>query len=255
MPAAERGAWLSLSPARKMMIDMLHFAQRVPSIPVARAINVAALARARAQTEAPASWTAAFLRAYGLVCQRHPELRRALIPFPYPHLYEHPHSIAVLATERQWRDEMVLLGAKIRSPETTSLDALQRHIRHLKTAAVEEISDFRQALRLGRLPRFVRRFLIWHTLALSGSKRAKRFGTCGLSSYGSMGAEQIHPRGIHTSLLTFGPISPAGDVVVKIIYDHRVLDGACVARCLKHLEEVLHTEVLTELRGLPCQAA
>jgi hypothetical protein len=255
MPPAERGVWLKLSPARRIMIDMLHFAQRVPSIPVARAMNVAAVAQARALSGSAASWTAVFLRAYGLVCQRRAELRRALIPFPYPHLYEHPHSICVLAAERQWRDESVLLGAKIRSPETTPLQVLQRHISHIKTAPVEKISDFRQVLRLGRFPRFLRRFLIWQTLSLSGAKRAKRFGTFGLSSYGSLGAEQVHPRAIHTSLLTFGPISPAGDVVAKIVYDHRVLDGACVARCLKHLEDVLHTEVLSELRGLSSQAA
>lgn len=255
MSATQPGGWVKLSPARKMMIDMLHFAQQVPSIPVARKMNVAALAEAREQSTAAASWTAIFLRAYGLVCQRRPELRRTLIPFPYPHLYEHPHSIGVLATERLWHDETILLGAKIRSPETSSLDALQRQIRNLKTAPVEKISDFRQTLRLGRCPRFLRRFLIWLTLSLSGAKRAKRFGVFGLSSYGSLGAEQLHPRCVHSSLLTFGPISPAGDVVVKIIYDHRVLDGSCVARCLNQLEEVLHTEILTELRGLSRQAA
>jgi hypothetical protein len=190
-----------------------------------------------------------------LLCQRRPELRRTLITRPYPHLYEHPHRICVLGVERQWRDEPVLLGAKIRGPETTPLHVLQRYINHFKNAPVERISEFRQLLRLGRFPRFLRRFLIGHTLAWSGAKRAKRFGTCGLSSYGSLGAEQLHPRSLYTSVLTFGPISPAGDVVVKIVYDHRVLDGSCVARCLNQLEELLHTEVLTELRGLSSQAA
>jgi hypothetical protein len=255
MSELERGVWRELSPARKMMIDMLHFAQNVPSIPVARAMNLGAVAKARSEVASSPSWTAIFIRAYGLVAQRYPELRRALIPWPYPHFYEHPHSICAVSIERQWQDETVLLGAKIRSPETAPLDTLHNHLRRFKTAPVEEISDFRQVLRLGRFPRFLRRFLLWQTLTISGAKRAKRFGTHLVSSYGSRGAEQLHPRSIHTSLLTFGPVSPAGDVVVKIVYDHRVLDGPCVASCLSYLEEVLHGTILTELRGLARRAA
>jgi pyruvate/2-oxoglutarate dehydrogenase complex dihydrolipoamide acyltransferase (E2) component len=43
---------------------------------------------------------------------------------------------------------------------------------------------------------------------------------------------------------------------VRITYDHRVLDGATVARALAELERVLTHEILTELRDLPpAQAA
>ena len=55
-----------------------------------------------------------------------------------------------------------------------------------------------------------------------------------------------------TTTLTFGPIDDAGDVCVKIIYDHRVLDGAYVARRLQDLEDALHGPVLEEL--LLCEA-
>jgi hypothetical protein len=165
-------------------------------------------------------------------------------------LYEHPHSVCALVVEREWQDETVLLGAKIRAPEEMPIEQIHQHIRRLKEAPVWEISDFRQALRIGRLPWLLRRFTFWQTLYLSGFKRAKRFGTFMVSSYGSLGAEQLHPLSPHTSLFTFGPISPSGEVVVKVIYDHRVMDGRCVARCLSDLEKVLHTEILAELRSL-----
>jgi hypothetical protein len=71
-----------------------------------------------------------------------------------------------------------------------------------------------------------------------------------VSSYGSLGAEQLHPIAPYTTLLTFGPVSPAGDVVVKLIYDHRVMDGRLVARCLGHLEHVFHTQILDELKDM-----
>jgi hypothetical protein len=94
----------------------------------------------------------------------------------------------------------------------------------------------------------VRRFLWWSTLNISGFKRCKRFGTFGLSTYGSLGAEQLHPISPLTTTLTFGPIDPvAGRVIVKLIYDHRVLDGAFVARRLKEIEETLNGAILDEL--------
>jgi hypothetical protein len=108
-------------------------------------------------------------------------------------------------------------------------------------------------MRLGRLPGFLRRFVFWQTLYLSGAKRATRFGTFMVSSYGSLGAEQIHPLAPFTTLLTFGPISSTGEVVVKVIYDHRVMDGRTVARALCSLDEVLHNEIVAELRSSTVQ--
>jgi hypothetical protein len=91
--------------------------------------------------------------------------------------------------------------------------------------------------------------LWWGTLNISGFKRSKRFGTFGLSSYGALGAEQIHPISPLSTTLTYGPIDPStGRVIVKLIYDHRVLDGAYVARRLRDVEEVLNGVILQELR-------
>lgn len=253
--AAAKGTRIPLSPARKMVIEMLRHARRVPSIPVARTMNVAAAAAARREAEPVPSWTAVFIQLYGLVARRFPELRRALIPWPRPHLYEHPHSVCAVVVERAWRGETVLLGAKVRAPEDAPIDAIDRHVRHFKQAPVWDVGDFRQALRVGRLPGFLRRFTFWHSLYLSGATRAKRMGTFMVSSYGSLGAEQVHPLSFHTTLLTFGPISPAGEVVVKIVYDHRVMDGATVARCLRDLDETLQTDIVAELRGLRRAAA
>jgi hypothetical protein len=191
---------------------------------------------------------AIFIRAYGLTACRHPELRRAYIPWPRKHCYEHPHSECVLPIEREWQGEHVVLMAKIRAPENGTLAALDGHLRYFKEAPVIEISEFRQLLRLGRLPAFLRRFLFSQTLYFSGLKRAKRLGTCVISSLGSLGVEQHHPLSPLTTYFTFGPISPTGAVTGKIIYDHRVMDGRCVARCLQTLDEVLRTTLVEEVR-------
>jgi hypothetical protein len=88
----------------------------------------------------------------------------------------------------------------------------------------------------------------WVTLNLSGYKRCKRFGTFGLSSYGNLGAENLHPISPLSTTLTYGPIDAAtGKVVVKLIYDHRVLDGAYIARRLRDIEDALNGPVSEEL--------
>jgi hypothetical protein len=248
--ASERGTWRSLSPARKFVADMLHFAKQVPSIPVARTINVAALAQARTACTARPSWTAVFMKAYALVCQRHAPLRWALISWPWEHLYEHPLSVCGAIVEREHLGEHILLGVQIRGPEEKSLLEIDEYLQRVKETPVDQIGYFRRVLFMGRLPKWLRRFMWWQTLHISGYKRAKRLGTFGLSSYGRLGAEQIHPLGPLSTLLTFGPISPGGDVIVKIVYDHRVLDGAQVARYLAEMEQILHIEIRGELRQL-----
>jgi hypothetical protein len=255
MSHAMPGVRLRLSPGRKLVMEMLEHARRVPSVPVARTIQVGAVVEARRSAVPAPSWTAIFMRAFGLVARQYGELRRALIPWPRAHLYEHPHSIGAMVVERQLDGEAILLAAKIRCPEQMALDVIDGHIDRFKTAPLEDVSCFRQLLRLARLPWLLRRFTFWQSLYLSGRTRARRFGTFMVSSYGSLGAEQIHPLTVLTTLLTFGPIAPGGDVVVKIVYDHRVMDGRTIARCLAELERVLNTEIVAELSSLGRQAA
>ena len=244
-----KGRRLTLSPARKIVLEILHHGRLVPALPLSKLMRVGKLSDVR-KAGAFVSWIAIFMKGYGLVAQRHPELRRAYIPFPWPHVYEHPISECALLLEREYDGEDIVLGAKLRAPEIQTLADLDEHMARFRNAPVQEIGDFRQWLRVGRLPGFLRRLTFWHTLYLSGYKRTKRLGTFAISSLGNLGVEQHHPVSPLTTYLTFGPISPQGEVNVKIIYDHRVMDGRCVARSLIDLEEMLNTRILDELRTM-----
>jgi hypothetical protein len=201
------------------------------------------------------SWTAIFLRGYGLTARHNPELRRAFIRWPLPHFYEHPYSVCAVLVEREHEGETIVLGAKVRAPELQTLTEIDAYLHYFQEAPLQEVSCFRQLLQLARLPWPLRRFVFWHVLHCSGYKRAKHFGTCMVSSLGSLGVEQYHPLTPLTTYLTFGPVSHAGEVTVKIVYDHRVMDGRAVARCLNDLEHVLQDAILWELRCLQNQAA
>ena len=243
------GRWRQLSPARRAIAEILHQAQHVPTVPVAKRIQVAEIAKLRQAEDSPPSWTALFMWAYAQVAREFPALRRIWMPWPVPHLYEHPYSVCKLAIERHWENELVPFLAEIHYPEDKSLSTIQEKIQYLKHEEIQAVGCFRQMLRLGSLSQPLRRIAAWKMLYLSGSRRARRVGTFGLSNYGQLGAESIHPIAPLTTVLTLGPIGPKGDVTVKVIYDHRVLDGSYVARCLNRLEHVLLTSVADGLRS------
>jgi hypothetical protein len=179
-----------------------------------------------------------------------------LLEFPWPRLYEHPWMNCALAIERTFEGEEGVFVGIFRAPERQTLTQLQQAVSWYKNETLEKVGFYRMALRFSKAPTPVRRLLWWSTLNLSGYKRCKRFGTFGLSSYGALGAEQIHPISPLTTTLTYGPIDPAtGRVVVKLIYDHRVLDGAYIARRLRDIEEVMHGPILAELRDDRAMAA
>jgi pyruvate/2-oxoglutarate dehydrogenase complex dihydrolipoamide acyltransferase (E2) component len=244
---SDRGCTLRVSPARQFVADMLHFAQKVPLVPVQRTMDLRPVLDARRKAAPRPSWTAIFVKALGLTAQQFPELRRAWLDWPRPRLYEHPVTICAVAVERHWEGEPVVLAGLVRAPEQQGLGDIHAYLERLKEAPVPSIGYFRRALFTSRLPRPIRYFLWWSTLNWSGYKRAKRLGTCLVSSYGKYGVEQLRPLSPLTALLTFGPVDEQGKVHVRLVYDHRVTDGAQIARALRTMEELLNTVLTSEL--------
>jgi hypothetical protein len=202
--------------------------------------------QARNQLDPHPSWTVIFLKGYGLLGQEAPELRRAYVKLPWPHLYEYPHSVASLAYEREHRGERVVLLDRIKQPERLSIAQLGRRIHASRTRPVMEVGDFRRALRMASAPAPLRRLMMWLTLNI-GRQRANFFGTFQLSVYSGLGAESLNPLTPLTTLLNYGRIDESGSVDVRIHYDHRVMDGAVVARALERLEVIMNTAIVGEL--------
>jgi hypothetical protein len=243
-----KGTILPISGPRRFIIDLVHFARQVPSVPVSRLVDVSDLIEARAEHPMRPSWALLFMKAYAMVGAEHAPLRRALLEFPWSRLYEHPWMNCALAIERSFQGDHGVFIGLFRAPDQQTITQLQLALDFYKDQPLEKVGVYRRALKFSRVPRPIRRLFWWSTLNVSGYKRAKRFGTFGLTSYGALGAESLHPISPLTTTLTFGPISPERCVVVKLIYDHRVLDGVYVARRLRDVEAHLNGPILDELR-------
>jgi hypothetical protein len=244
-----RGRMIRLSVARRIVIDLLYFASGIPTVPVQKRMSLGALVAARAACRERPRWTAIFTKAYALMAREFPEFRRAYVKIPWPHLYEYPASNATVIIERDYRGEAGLFSISIKEPARQSLRDIGRQLEHASTAPVEEIKDFRRTIQFARLPRPLRRALWWICLNI-GRQRGNYFGTFGVSVYSALNAESLHPLSPLTTLLNYGVISSDGVLDARIIYDHRVMNGATVARALARLEEILNSAMLEEVRAL-----
>jgi hypothetical protein len=233
--------------ARRWINDFLHFARKVPSVPVARRMDLGPLVEARARLGRRPSWVAIFTKAFSLVAREVAELRRAYLGNLFPRLYEHPVSVASVAIERKYQGEDAVFFGTLLGPDNQTLADLTDYLHRYKTDDLWSMGHFRQLLRISRLPRPLRRVAWWYGLNMDGNRRARRFGTFGVSVYSGLGAESLHPISPLTTLLTYGVISPEGAVDVRLVYDHRVMDGSTVARALARLEEILRSEIVAEL--------
>jgi pyruvate/2-oxoglutarate dehydrogenase complex dihydrolipoamide acyltransferase (E2) component len=245
---SETGRTIPLSMPRKMVADIVHFAKRIPTVPVQRTLDVSPLMAARERAAPRIGWCALFTKAYALVCEAVPELRQAYVEYPWPRLYQHPHTAASVAVERNLDGAAGVFFAHIIRPEAMSLADVEAALADAKTAPVREKFSF--YFRFYKLPRFLRRLAWWYLLNLRGGRKAVYLGTFSVSVYSSLGAESLHPLSPLTTTLNYGTIGDDGRVTVRIIYDHRALDGATVARALARLEEVLHSEIARELETL-----
>lgn len=242
-----KGRTIPLSLGRRLTCDVMHFGQKVPQVAIERRMELGELVAARAKMVHRPTWFAIFIRAYGQVAMRWEALRRSYMPYPWPRLYEHGGNVACLAIERRIDDDDGLLTALFRDPEKHSVAEIDEMIRQAKTKPVEEITSFRRLLRIARLPRPLRRLAMWSALYLSGRWRARYAGTFAVTGVGTFGATSVHLISPLTTTLVCGAIQKDGSAIMRLSFDHRVLDGIAAAKALADLETTLHESVLPEL--------
>ncbi len=177
-------------------------------------------------------------------------MRQAFFRFPWAHIGEYESQIAAVIVDRNIGDEDMIFLAPLIRPEEQSLLSLNDHLRRYQNDPIESIKSFRFIWRLARLPQFLRRLSIWLALNVLPRRRARHFGTFAVTTMSPFGARSIEVPSIWSAMLHYGTISETGEVPVGIVFDHRLMHGSVVGHTLMEMEQVLHHEIVAELRDL-----
>jgi hypothetical protein len=245
--------WVPLTSHRALVLDIVHFAHRIPSFPVEKTFHLANIAALRATRRPRISWSVLFLKAYAIVVANRPVLRQSFVRWPWPRLAESSANVGMLAINREHDGVDRLCWGSFRFPEQRKLTELDWRLRWYQQQALT--TAFRQQIRLSRLPQPLRRLLLWWNLDVAAHKRAARLGTFSISSLAGQQALNRHHPSLLTSSLTYGPLDENGDALVTLLCDHRVLDGVAAAAALADLETAMQHEILRELSSLPIARA
>jgi 2-oxoacid dehydrogenases acyltransferase (catalytic domain) len=227
----------------------MHFAAASPTVGGTYSLRVRSVAVARRDCQPLIGWAAILTKAVALTAGRWPELRQCYMPLPWPHLYEHPNSVASLVVERDWKGERAIFGDQISGPENLSLREIDDRLRSMKGAQIETLGGFRRIIRITGYPLPVRR-LLWNlVLKGSGRLRARYFGTFCVNLLAGRRMEISQSITLHAISLYYRPVQPDGIMKLHLYLDHRVIDGAGAARWLADLETTLNRDIVAELNG------
>ncbi|MSU79530.1 MAG: hypothetical protein EXS16_15740 [Gemmataceae bacterium] len=248
--ATNPGRTIPLSLNRRVICDLMDASMNVPLVRIQKTINVQELITARKEAQPRPSWCSIFTKAYGKVVASQPELRRAYLGFPWARLFEFEKNVADIAVEARVLNETAVIMVPVNRPETRTLLGIDQKIAEGRDNPLENVPRCGRALAVARFPRFMRRWIWWLTLNMSGNSRSKVFGTFGVTSVGNLGVDSLSPLTPTTTLLHYGAIDPNGDIVLRLTFDHRVMDGTTPSLALCEMERLLKTEILEELRSL-----
>ena len=243
-----RGTVRKITLPRRLVADLMHASIRVPFVSLTRPLNIRGLSEARAQAAVRPGWAAIFVKAFALVAREQPVLRTLYVKWPTPAFYELPRSVAMVAIARVEDGQDCVLPQKVTAPDEMSLAEVDAMIRHAKEAPIDEVPSFRKILRTTRLPLPLRR-LAWMIGLNFGRQRANWFGSFGVTSVAAYGAGELHALSPGPFILSYGVEKSDQTVDVVLRWDHRITDAALMAKALNRLEQVLNTEISSELRA------
>jgi hypothetical protein len=253
--AKARGRSFRLSPFRQLVTDLMYFSQQVPSVTADRRMDLSPLIAARQHCTPRPSWTVLFTKAFAMLGRDYPCLRQSYLKFPCPRIYEHPHNVVSLNVERELPGESIVLYCLIRAPENRTIAELDALVREHKEAPLESLRSYKRAVRVSSIPWPFRRWFWWAALNVFGRRRCHNFGTYCVTSVAAQGAGLMRLVPLLTATLHYGLFDADGRLEMRLSWDHRVMDGATVARILVDLEQVLNNEMVRELTQLQRAAA
>src|SRR3954452_5916369 len=96
-----RGTFRRVSLPRRLILDLMHASMGVPFVSLRRTLSIRPLAEARQAGPQSPGWAAIFAKVFSFVARDQPVLRTLFIKRPWPHFYELPRSVGMIAIARK----------------------------------------------------------------------------------------------------------------------------------------------------------
>ena len=212
-----------------------------------RHIRVKALAEARRKAEKPPSWNAIIVKSLALAFRERPEFRRCYMPYPWPHLYESPESVASIVIDREYLGEPATFLCPMVRPDERSLHEIGRKVQQWKNDPVESHVALRRLVRNAKPPWPIRRMLWAIGLYASGRLRARTFGTYAVNSLAGWRGRMLSFQSPLSSTWYYGIVESNGTMLLQIAGDHRVFDGVHTGKAIGVLEAILNGPMIEEV--------
>ena len=240
-----RGTYKKISLPRRLIGDLMHASMDVPRVSVRRTLHIGPLVKARAAQVQRPGWSTIIAKAYAIAARNDPTFRTLYVKWPWPHFYEVPRSVAMVAIVRNDFDEQAVHFLKIGEPDGRPLAEIDDNIRHGKEAPLSEIPSLNRLMQVSRLPRPLRR-LIWAFALNIGRQRSNHAGTFAITSIASFGIETVTALFPGPCLISYGLVR---DNTMEIIFhwDHRIYDGVPVGSILDRMQAVMNGEIADEI--------
>ncbi len=245
--AGVSGKYRRVSVSRRMIVDLMYFSNSVPFVSMERSVRFDDVAKAQEDHPDRPPWTALFAKAFAMTAEEFAVLRQTYFQFPFPYLYEYDESAVSIASEHYVDGEAGVLPVPIRRPDKLPLAVVQFKISEMSDDDLWRRGFYRTLAIVRCLPFFLRRPLWWFVLNVPRF-RFRFFGTFAVTSVAALGADTLTPRAPVTSVLTYSPLGADGTIKMRLIFDHRVYDGATAARVLARMEEMLLGPILDEIK-------
>ncbi len=201
--------------------------------------------------------TAILLKAIGIAQRNHPASRSMILPWGRIATFE--KICAGLTIERIVDSQPAVFFGTIEAPAEKSLETIMNELRQFSESNLNEHPQLALENKFSRMPWLFRQ-LIFRLSMLFPELRLRSLGaTFGVSSLGKYGVKAITGPCVCTSTFGIGaiedrPIARNGQVIVhpmltlSLLFDHRCIDGACAARFLRDVKELLEGRLEEHLR-------
>ena len=209
-------------------------------------------AQRRSEGRPVPTYVAYVLAAYGRTLAEFPNLNSYLRLYPITRLALYQGVDISLTIERDWNGRRIVLLGLLREAQAASVEAVHAFLQERREKPLEELDEFARYRLLLKVPVFLR----WHLFQLlvkpfPGLLR-QMVGTTAFTSIGRFGSTATTPLSPRACTLSLGkvedrPRAKQGAVVaalsawLTVTYDHRVADGAEVARFGNLLRERIET--------------